>query len=565
MNRTSGQENTGTWWRETTVYQIYPRSFMDSNGDGIGDIKGIISKLDYIKDTGFETIWVSPFFASPQRDFGYDISDYLQTAAEYGTEKDVEDLISEVHSRGMYIIFDMVLNHTSDRHPWFLESRSSLDNPKRGWYVWKDGKKADGQKPPNNWRSQVSGSGWHWDEKTQQWYWAAFLPFQPDLNYRNPEVRAEIFKMLEFWLNKGVDGFRLDIIGSIFEDENFRDSPFILKLFPDELNDGMFFRSTCMTQNLPESENFVKDLRKLLDRFDSPERFMVGETFGTSEVISRFCKDGGLHSAFAFECTAVPFNAPAFRRMITEYERCFPFPLLPVWAFSNHDRSRRFSALGRDRLKAKLNTAFQLTIRGLPFFYFGEEIGMSDAILNHHDSLDPVSFPFKKLPRPLFNLADRKVFGALNRDKERTPMQWNDRANAGFTTGDALPWLPVSPDYQLVNVENEAKNPDSLYNCFKRFLDFRKGSPALRRGSLRIMDEKTLPHGILGYIREDIDSGQQLIILLNFKNSEVIIPATAMLLQTGTEVLLSTETEHPAAPEAAGEITLSAFEAIILG
>jgi len=564
MNRTDETAKSKTWWRETTVYQIYPRSYMDSNGDGIGDIKGIISKLDYIKETGFETIWISPFFVSPQRDFGYDIADYYNISPEYGTAADVDILIQEVHLRDMYIIFDMVLNHTSDQHPWFIESRSSRDNPKRDWYVWKDGRKPGGRKPPNNWKSQVSGSGWQWDETTGQWYWAAFLPFQPDLNYRNPEVKAEIFRMLKHWLNKGVDGFRLDIIGSVFEDADFRNSPFIWKLLPDETNEGMLFRSSCMTENLPESVDFVKELRALTDNYDEPQRFMVGETFGTPEVISSFCREGGLHTAFAFKCTDVPFTAPAFRKLITEYEHHFPSPLLPVWAFSNHDRTRRISGLGGDERKARLNMAFQLTVRGLPFFYFGEEIGMPDSQLRHKESLDPVSFPFKKLPPPLFNLLDKKVHGSLNRDKERSPMLWNDSRNAGFTTESAAPWLPVSPALKNVNVKAAAEKKESLYNCFKKFLKFRANAPALRRGTIRIIEDRKLPPEILSYIREDIDSKQRLVILLNFSTESIVIPAApaAALLQGETSILLSTE---DSAAETADGLRLRAFEALVIG
>lgn len=556
-------KSAGGWWRETTVYQIYPRSFIDSNGDGIGDIPGIISKLDYIKDTGFGTIWVSPFFASPQQDFGYDISDYYSCAPEYGTQSDIDRLIAEVHARGMYIVFDMVLNHTSDQHPWFIESRSSKNNPKRDWYVWKDGQKPDGSKPPTNWRSQVSGSGWQRDEGTGQWYWTAFLPFQPDLNYRNPEVKAEMFKMLKHWLDKGVDGFRLDIIGSVFEDKEFRDSPFSRKLFPDEANDGMFFRSTCRTQNLPESMDFAKDLRKLLDGYDSPQRFLVGETFGNTETISRFCRGGGLHSAFAFECAGCPFTAAAFRKLIRNYEQSFSEPLLPVWAFSNHDRSRRISELGGDIKKTKLSTAFQLTVRGLPFFYFGEEIGMTNTKLNHRDSLDPVSFPFRRLPSLLFNFADRKVHGALNRDKVRTPMLWDNSPNAGFTGGAVSPWLPVSPDYPSVNAEAAKADPDSIYHCFRSFLGFRKKSAALRRGIMIILPPDNFPPEVLSYIREDALSGEKLLVLLNFSDKGLSIPAEAITRHSPEgRLLLSTRCDTA---YSAGSLRLSSFEAVVIG
>lgn len=552
------------WWRGTSVYQIYPRSFLDSNEDGIGDLRGIISKLDYIKNTGFETIWLSPFFVSPQHDFGYDISDYFSTAPEYGTMDDVDELIAGIHERGMYVIFDMVLNHTSDQHPWFIESRSSKNNPKRNWYIWKNSRNGSAPrgkpKPPNNWKSQVSGSGWHFDNITGQWYWAAFLPFQPDLNYRNPEVKKEIFKMLEFWLNKGVDGFRLDIIGSIFEDEEFRDSPFIWKILPDEDNKGMLFQSTCRTQNLPESIEFSRELKKLTEKFNSPPRFMVGETFGSPFEVSRFCRNDGLHAAFAFKCTTLPFSATAFRALITEYEECFSYPLQPVWAFSNHDRTRRISALGGSTAKAKLNAAFQIAVRGIPFFYFGEELGMTDTQLPYKQSLDPVSFPFKKLPALLFNFFNRMVHGALNRDMVRTPMQWTDAVNAGFCPPGATPWLPANPGADKVNAEAAAADPDSLSRCISRFLKFRADSAALRFGKLCLIDNELLPDEVLGFRRSA--DGEELTILLNFSGRDVLINPEA-IRSGNTKMTILVSTKHDSNAVSSG-IRMSAFEGLIL-
>ena len=520
---------------------------MDSNGDGIGDLRGIISKLDYIKSIGFETIWVSPFFQSPQRDFGYDVSDYFSADADYGSNEDIDLLITETHRRDMHILFDMVLNHTSDRHPWFLESRSSRDNPKRDWYVWKDGRLGAGRKkrPPNNWKSQVSGSGWQYDENTGQWYWAAFLPFQPDLNYRNPEVKEAVFSMLKYWLGKGVDGFRLDIIGSIFEDPEFRDSPFIWKLFPDENNEGMLFQSTCMTQNLPESIEFSRELRGLTDRYSNPPRFLIGETFGRPETISRFCENGGLHAAFAFKCTSVPFTADAFRELLVEYEECFAEPLTPSWAFSNHDRTRRISALGGSTEKAKLNAAFQITARGIPFFYFGEELGMVDAKLPHRASLDPVSFPFKWLPAPAFKLLNGLVHGALNRDCVRTPMQWTAGETGGFCPQEISAWLPVNPDTEGVNTITAEKDPDSIANCYRRFLTLRSGSKALRFGRLELIGREKLPRNLLGFYRlcgEDSGSPERLLILLNFSPNTIELDAEGLYLpgMDGVDLIVST-------------------------
>ena len=552
--------NNSQWWRGTSVYQIYPRSYLDSNTDGIGDIRGIISKLDYIRDAGFETIWLSPFVRSPQQDFGYDISNYDEPAPEYGTAADVEQLIGEVHRRGMYIILDMVLNHTSSRHPWFIESSSSRNNPKRDWYIWRNGRRGPfGKRPPNNWKSQTGGSGWQYDARTDQWYWAAFLPFQPDLNYRNPEVREAVFSMLGRWIDRGADGFRLDIIGSIFEDSQFRDSPFIPKLLPDEENDGMLFRSTCRTQNLPESMDFCRGLRSFIDEKTSGRGFLVGETFGSPETISGFCRDGGLQAAFAFKCTGVPFTAGAFRELIEEYETCFAEPLTPAWAFSNHDRTRRITALGGNPAAARLNAAFQITVRGIPFFYFGEEIGMTDTRLSHRDSLDPVSFPFKKLPAPVFRLLNKKLSGSLNRDCVRTPMQWNDSVNAGFCGERCSPWLPVNPDYTAVNTEQSESDPDSLLHCFRRFLSLRKESDALKFGSLKLIDTAVLPPTVLGYERENRKADgntERLSIYLNFSSSPAAFAG-------GCPGPVIVSTHHGTEAEKTGR--LSAFEGIVVG
>jgi len=271
------------WWQKTTIYQIYPRSFKDSNNDGIGDIQGIISKLNYIKELGFETIWISPFFTSPQQDWGYDVSDYCNIDPDYGDLNDVEELIEQVHHKEMRILFDLVLNHSSDQHPWFLESHSSVENPKRDWYIWRDGR---GSRPPNNWRSIVGGSAWHYDHGTNQWYYASFLPCQPDLNYRNPEVIRAMFNIAKYWLDKGIDGFRLDIFHTIFKDQQFRDNPMSFQLFPHDFRAG-FFQKWMYNLNQPETIQLAIDLRELVDSY-SPERMLIGEIFADEATIRKY-------------------------------------------------------------------------------------------------------------------------------------------------------------------------------------------------------------------------------------------------------------------------------------
>lgn len=534
------------WWKETTVYQIYPRSFNDTNNDGIGDLPGIIEKLDYLKETGIETLWISPFYCSPHRDFGYDISDYRNIDPDFGTMEDTERLIEEVHIRDMKIIFDMVLNHTSDEHEWFKESRSSRDNPKRDWYVWKDG--CPGNKPPNNWQSQVTGSGWHYDETTDQWYWASFLPFQPDLNYRNPDVKEEMFNTLRFWLDKEIDGFRLDIIGSVYEDPDFRNNPLSHHFLPHEEGSEKLFRSTVMTQNHPDNYEFARELRHLTDEY-SPKRILVGETFGSPEVLRNFCGEktpDALDTVFMFKMLQIPFKAPEFRKIMMQMEIFFPDPWIPTLVFSNHDRKRYASQINNDPRKIKLKTFLQLTARGIPFFYNGEEIGMRQAKLAPQDSFDPVSFPFKKFPDPLFHWINTQTRGGVNRDECRTPMQWDNTPHAGFTHKKKTPWLPVNADFPGINVKSQQSDPDSIYNLHKKLLELRKGCEALKKGAIEFVEPGSLPNkNILAFIRSV--ANEELLVLLNFNHKKSILPQDWSQLK----ILFRTQ---KTTPENSGEI-----------
>ncbi|MBB6480532.1 alpha-glucosidase [Spirochaeta isovalerica] len=500
------------WWKETTVYQIYPRSFQDSNGDGIGDLPGIISRLDYIKALGFETIWISPFFASPQKDFGYDISDYKAIAPEYGTMEDCDRLIDEVHRRGMKILFDMVLNHTSDEHPWFIESASSKDNPKRDWYVWHDGKGPG--KPPNNWLSQVGGSGWHFSKQTGQWFWAAFLPFQPDLNYRNHEVKETMFNILRFWLDKGVDGFRLDIIGAIYEDEQFRDNPFSFRLLPGPESGDKFFRSVEMIENLPETIEFARELRSVLDEYEG--RFLIGETFGSLKALRDFTgreKPDGLHSTFLFKTMMTPLKASALRKLIREQEETFPEPWIPTWVYANHDSMRCISRYkGNERL-LRLQVLLQHTARGIPVTYQGEEIAMKQSPIGHKDALDPVARAYRWMPGFLFNFFNRMTRGAMNRDGCRTPMQWDSGPNSGFSPPGCETWLPVNEDYRICNRDLQQNDSESLLGFYRRLLSLRRGEEGLRSGAL-ILPQQENGSALLVYDR--IGKEKKFRMYMNF-------------------------------------------------
>jgi glycosidase len=553
---------TRMWWKKTVVYQIYPRSFKDSTGDGIGDIPGIISKLDYLCDLGIETIWLSPFFSSPQRDHGYDVSDYRDIAPEYGTLADCERLIEEIHNLEMRVVFDMVLNHTSDQHPWFMESRSSRNNSKRDWYVWRDGRKPGGKKPPNNWNSVIGGSGWHYDDSTDQWYWAQFLPFQPDLNYRNPEVKEEMFDMMRFWLDKGVDGFRLDIINAVYEDEQLRNNPLALKYLPSEEDTRAFFHDNIHTINHPENFVFVKELRRLMDEYSDPERFLVGEVGAPLEILRQYCgeevegnKTDGLHMVFQFQSLSAKLEANALRKLMLAYEQFFSEPYIPTWVFSNHDRRRRISRLGGSVEKAKLNVLFQLTARGVPFIYQGEEVGMLGLRIPLENAQDPVALKYSRLPRVFTGIAEKLAGISLNRDECRTPMQWDSSPNAGFCQAGIEPWLPMGSEYERTNVDAARANPDSLLNCYKALLHLRRNNAALNSGSIHLVQVKAPQGLLLSYERRYNKQTVQMWLNLSER------PLTIEGVTTSKQLLFSTlRGTDPVQGEA---ITLEPLQGII--
>ncbi len=505
------------WYHHTSIYQIYPRSFYDSNGDGIGDIQGIIQKLDYIKSIGYETIWCSPFFKSPQKDFGYDIADYCDIAPEYGTLADAQQLIDEVHKRGMKIVFDMVMNHTSDEHPWFVKDKSRMsdvgsntsDTGHRSsddYYIWAD--------KPNNWKSMTGGTGWHYSPERKQYYWASFLPFQPDLNYRNLEVKKAMLDNVRFWLKRGVDGFRLDIFNVIYKDSALRDNPFSWKAVPDEKNPNGFFQQFKYTINQPESMAFAKELRNVCEEFG--DKVLLGEVSGDRKTIRKFSgetKNDGLGLVFNFEMLRFKFKAKYFHELVAGIEQDFPEPFMPVYVFSNHDRRRSMKRLNNDVQKAKLLHLFQLTVRGVPCMYYGEEIGMTDARIPFKKGLDPIAQKMKSVPRFLFDLAGETP----NRDEVRTPMQWNDCKNAGFSSAEKM-WLPVSTDFAEVNAEKEMKDENSLLKVIQHVLKIRGEMPSLHQGSLELISQKDLPSTVLGYKRKL--ENEEVLVLLNFSKSE---------------------------------------------
>lgn len=487
------------WWKHAVFYEVYPRSFMDSDGDGVGDLNGITSKLDHLVELGVDAVWLTPFYPSPQVDFGYDISDYEAVDPQFGTLADFDRLVAEAHGRGIRVVTDLVLNHTSDSHPFFVESRSSRENPKRDWYVWRDPKPGGG--PPNNWFSVFAPSAWTLDERTGQYYYHFFYPQQPDLNWRNPEVERAVSGWVRFWLDRGVDGFRLDAINYLFEDERLRDNPITLEIRPGTLVHEQDLKYNC---DLPEVHDVLRRLRALTDGYGG-ERVLIGEAcVPTHEMLRDYYGENSdgvqLPLNFFFVTEAKKLDAAVFRDLVEKNER----ELGGQWTtlfLSNHDVPRAYDRLGEgphnDEI-AKLLALMLLSLRGTPFIYYGEEIGM---LTTEPLSLEEVRDPVGKVYWP----------GYKGRDGERTPMQWDSTPNAGFTTG--TPWLRVPPCAVTHNVAAQSGDPKSILNFYKRAMRLRRESPALLEGDYVAFGDD--PH-IFAYRRSTAE--QSLLVALNMSN-----------------------------------------------
>ena len=483
------------WWRDGVIYQIYTRSFADSNDDGLGDLPGIISHLDYLVELGVDALWLSPVYPSPDKDFGYDVSDYCDIDPRFGTLKDFDVLLQEAHRRGLRIIMDLVLNHTSDQHPWFRESRSSRDNSKRDWYIWRD--------KPNNWQSVLTGSAWELDPITGQYFLHSFVKEQPDVNWRNPELRRAMLDVFRFWLERGVDGFRLDVFNLYFKDELFRDNP------PQFGLRGYDRQQHIYDCDRPEMIPLLNEIRRLLDSY--PERYSVGETHLSSpEKAFSYCGPDRLHAAFSFFINPTvlfgPFSLKQLRQEIERREQTAADRVWPTVVLSNHDMPRIASRYGKgeedESLKVMLTQLF--TLRGTPFLYFGEEVGMRDISLRRNEILDPAG----KLYWPFYK----------GRDGSRAPMQWDDSPLAGFSS--TQPWLPVHPDYPQRNLSAQRLDPDSLFNFTKKLIALRREYPALRQGSFRFVSSPS--NKGLAYLREC--DGQSILVALNFTARRITLP-----------------------------------------
>jgi len=483
------------WWQDATIYQVYPRSFQDTTGNGTGDLSGIRRRLGYLKELGVGAIWLSPIFQSPMADFGYDVSDYRAISPLFGDMAEFDALLGETHEQGLKLLLDFVPNHTSDQHAWFKESRSSRDSPKRDWYIWKDAA-ADGG-PPNNWISNFSGPAWTWDEASGQYYYHAFLAEQPDLNWRNPEVRREMCEVLRFWLDKGVDGFRVDVIWHLAKDLEFRDNPPNPAWKPGQPDIQRFVQKYSADQ--PYVHEIIAELRNVVDAYS--ERLLIGEIYLPVDRLVAYYGDSndGVHLPFNFQLMQAPWRAEIIRDLIDEYEAALPEGGWPNWVLSNHDQARIAARVGE--AQARIAAMLLLTLRGTPTLYYGDEIGIAD-----------VHVPAERMQDPW---AKNEPDASFNRDRARTPMQWSQEPFAGFSGVE--PWLPLTQDHATRNVACQQNDRGSMLSLHRSLLSLRREVSALRDGDYSPMEAGP---SLLAYRR-----GEKVAVVLNLSDE----PATLSL------------------------------------
>jgi alpha-glucosidase len=499
------------WWRDGVIYQIYPRSFQDANGDGVGDLAGITSRLPYLADIGVAAIWISPIYPSPMADFGYDVADHAAVDPLFGTLADFDALVKAAHDLGLKVILDFVPNHTSERHPWFLEALSSPQSSTRDWYIFRDPAPDGG--PPNNWLSEFGGSAWARDPASGQYYYHAFLPEQPDLNWRNPAVVAAMHDVMRFWFKRGVDGLRIDALLHVMKDAAFPDNP------PDpDFREGMNpYRRLLPLYSCDTAEvhGVIAGMRRVAEEF--PDRLLIGEAYLPFDRLAAYYgrEGGGVHLPFNFALIQAPWTARALDDLIARYEASLPEGAWPNWVLSNHDRPRIAGRVGPDQ--ARVAAMLLLTLRGTPTLYYGDEIGMAQVEVPPERVMDPW---------------EKRVPGlGLGRDGARTPMQWDSGPFAGFSTVE--PWLPLADDFTEVNVQVEKAGPFSMLTLTRSLLELRRSRAALARGSYRSLGAQG---GLLAYLRET--EGERLLVALNLGGDPL-----ALALPDGGpkgEVLLST-------------------------
>lgn len=552
------------WWKESVVYQIYPRSFYDSNGDGIGDLRGIIQKLDYIKKLGVDVIWLCPVYKSPNEDNGYDISDYYDIMDEFGTLDDLEELIAEVHKRDMKIIMDLVVNHTSDEHPWFIESRSSKDNPYRDFYIWRPGKNG---KEPNNWGSAFGGSAWEYDEQTGEYYLHLYSKKQPDLNWENPMVRKEIYKMMRWWLDKGIDGFRMDVINHISKVPSFPDAP-----NPDGkkyVSGGQFYL------NGPRIHEFLKEMnREVLSKYDC---MTVGEMPGVTvneAVLYTAPERKELNMVFTFEHMDVdsgpdgkwdlrPLQLSKLKKVLSRWQTELHGKGWNSLYWNNHDQPRIVSRFGNDG-KYRIESAKMLAtvlhmMQGTPYIYQGEEIGMTNVQFSSIDDYRDIEtlniYQEKVIEEGQDEGKVMKAIHAKSRDNARTPMQWDDSPNAGFTTGK--PWIKVNPNYKEVNVKNALADQNSVFYYYQKLIRLRKTYPIIVYGDYTLLDPDN--EEIFAYIRSY--QGEKLLVVTNWTDKEARFEMPVEGQFTPKKLLIANYTDTKAFPK--DELVLRPWEAVV--
>lgn len=505
------------WWQKGIIYQVYPASFMDSNGDGFGDLEGILSRLDYLHWLGVDALWISPIYPSPMVDLGYDISDYTDIHPMFGPMADFDRLLAACHERKMKLILDFVPNHTSDQHPWFQQSRSSRDNPRRDWYVWKSPAPAGG--PPNNWLSTFGHGAWEWDAGTGQYYYHAFFPQQPDLNWRNPQVQEAMLSIMRFWLRKGVDGFRVDVMWHLMKDRYFRDNPPNPDYVPGMLPSKQFIETYSADQ--PEVQDIVTMMRAVIDDFD--ERLLIGEVYLTvDELIDYYGRQEslGAHLPYNFQLIVLPWHAMSINVAINKYEGSLPEFAWPNWVLGNHDKDRIATRVGPEQ--ARVAALLLLTLRGTPTIYYGEEIGMRN-----------VAVPPERVRDPIEKMFPGQGHG---RDPQRSPMQWNAGPQAGFSPVE--PWLPVAEDYRQVNVEKQKHDEASMLTLYRRLIEMRRNEPALRVGRYR---PAGVQGDVFGFFREYGETRFLVVVNLGHEEGQLTLPSH---LRTEGEVVMDTHADQ---------------------
>lgn len=526
------------WWKESVVYQIYPRSFMDSNGDGIGDLKGIISKLDYLKELGVDVIWICPMYKSPNDDNGYDISDYQDIMEEFGTLADFDELLEEVHQRGMKLILDLVINHTSDEHPWFIESRSSKDNPKRDWYIWRDGKNG---KEPNNWESIFSGSAWKYDEETEQYFMHIFSERQPDLNWENPEVRNALYDMINWWLEKGIDGFRVDAISHIKKEPGFPDMPNPNKLdyvpcFPYMMNvEGIDTWLTELSQKTIKNYDVMTVGEANGVGIDDAEKW-VGEENGYFNMIFQF-EFLGLWDKDSEDRVDVR----ALKKALTKWQAGLEGRGWNALFIENHDQPRRVSSWGNDqeywKESAKMLGALYFLMKGTPFIYQGQEIGMTNVqfpSINDYNDVGMINYYTIETAKGRSHEEIMEVVWKQGRDNSRTPMQWDSTNMGGFTTADQT-WLGVNPNYKEINVAEQLQDPDSILHFYKELIHLRKENPVFVYGTYELL----LPNHLKLFVYTRTLGKQKALIICNFSEAETSFKVPNRFSHSSSELVIN--------------------------